>query len=95
MSTDVMPSKPKMLHKAINIFLIIVDVNYSIGMLSVSQFTGLHFHERTIIIVSALLLTLFMIIKEFKVKPLLKRIYLNLSILAGFFCIHYYVFVVW
>jgi hypothetical protein len=30
-----------------------------------------------------------------KVKPLLKRIYFNLSILAGFFCIHCYVFVVW
>jgi hypothetical protein len=64
-------------------------------MLTAASFTGLNFHERAIIVASTVLLTLIMIIKEFKVKPLLIRIYLNLSIWAAFMCVLYYISVVW
>lgn len=95
MSTDVVPSKPKTLHKVINIFLLFTNASYIFGMISVSQFPDFQFHERVIIAVSTLLLAIFMVAKEFKVKPLLKRIYLNLLIFGAFFGVHYYVFIVW
>lgn len=95
MGIDIMSSKPKALYKIINIFLIIVNVNIGLVTLSVSSFTGFQFHERLIIAIPSLLLTLFVVLKEFKVKPLLKRIYLNLSIWVALMVIAYYIFVVW
>ena len=95
MSTETMPSKPKTRYKVINVLLIIINLNFCFGMFTASSFTGLNFHERAIIVSSTVLLTLFMIIKEFIVKHLLKRIYLNLSIWAAFMCVLYYISVVW
>ena len=95
MSTDTMPSKPKTRYKVINVILIIINLNFCFGMFTAASFTGLNFHERVIIVTSTVLLTLFMIIKEFRIKPLQKRIYLNLFIWAAFMCVLYYISVVW
>jgi hypothetical protein len=95
MSTETMPSKPKMRYKVINIFLIIINLNFCFGMFTAASFTGLIFYERVIIVTSTVLLTLFMIMKEFRVKPLLKRIYMNLFIWASFMSVLYYISVVW
>jgi hypothetical protein len=94
-NTDIMPQKPKMFYRVINVFLIIINLNFCLGMFTAASFTGLNFHERAIIVTSSVLLTLFMIIKEFRVKPLLKRLYLNLSIWAAFMCVLYYISEVW
>lgn len=95
MSIEAMPSKPNTLKKAINIFLIIANMIYTFGLFSVSQFPDFQFHERVIVAVSTLLLALFWIIKEFKVKPLLKRIYLNLLTSMAFVGVGFYIALVW
>jgi hypothetical protein len=95
MSTDAIHSKPKTLQKVINVFLIIANVIYTFGLFSVSQFPDFQFHERVIIAVSTLLLALFCVIKEFKVKPLLKRIYLNLLTCLAFVGVGFYIALVW
>jgi hypothetical protein len=48
-----------------------------------------------VIVLAALLLTVFMVVKEFKVKLILKRVYLNLVIYTGFLVIFFYVYKVW
>jgi hypothetical protein len=95
MNTDTAPSKPKTIHKVINIFLLIYNSSIAIGVFSTYSFEDLQFYEKVILIVPALLLTAFMVIKEFKVRPLIKRVYLNLFILMGFMLIGLCWYSVW
>jgi flagellar basal body-associated protein FliL len=95
MSTEAMPTKPKYAQKVINIILIFINVVMSLCAFSVSTFMGFKIHERVVIVLAALLLTVFMVVKEFKVKLILKRVYLNLVIYTGFLVIFFYVYKVW
>ena len=95
MGKEDVSSKPKTLHKVINVALILINVNGALVMFSVYSFDEFQYYERLIILISSLMLTAFMIIKEFKVKPLLKRIYFNFAIWMGFMAISYYIFISW
>lgn len=95
MNTANMPLKPKKIHKAINIFLLIINSSISFGVLSTYSFESLQFYKKVILIVPALLLTIFMVIKEFKVQALIKRVYLNLFSWMGFMIILYCWYMIW
>ncbi len=87
MNTDTMPEKPRALYKVINIFLIILNSIFAFGICSTYSFDTLLFYKKVILIVPAVLLTAFMIIKEFIVKHLIKKMYLNIFICMGFILI--------
>jgi hypothetical protein len=95
MSTKAIPVKPKPIQKIINTLLIIINSVMSLCAFSVSTFIGFQIHERVVIVLTALLLTTYMIIKEFKVNLILKRLYLNLGVYVGFLGIFLYVYKVW
>lgn len=95
MNTDITPSKPKTIHKVINVFLLIYNSSIALGVFSTYSFEDLQFYKKIILIVPALFLTAFMIIKEFKVQPLIKRVYLNLFIFMGFMLIGFCWYSIW
>jgi apolipoprotein N-acyltransferase len=95
MNTDITPSKPKTIHKVINVFLLIYNSSIAFGVFSTYSFEDLQFYKKIILIVPALFLTAFMIIKEFKVQPLIKRVYLNLFIFMGFLLIGFCWYSIW
>lgn len=84
MNTDTLPPKPKTHHKVINVLLIIMNLWSGIGICSMYSSEIFSLHQEIILIVPAVLLIFFMIVKEIRVRPLIKRLYYNLSILGGF-----------
>jgi hypothetical protein len=95
MSSETMPQKSSTLKKALNIVLILINLNGAFATYSMYSFDDLQIHERLVIIIGCILLLLIMIIKEFLVKPLQKRVYFNLFIMSGYILIYIYMYLVW
>jgi hypothetical protein len=95
MNPETMPQKSSMLKKALNIVLILINLNGAFATYSMSSFDDLQIHERIVIFTGSLLLLLIMIIKEFLVKSLQRRVYFNLFIMLGYILIYIYMYVVW
>ena len=95
MNTDGMTQKPKTLNKVLNVFLLIINSGIAFGVCSTYSFETLTLSKKIILIIPAASLTAFMIIKEFKVQDLMKRVYLNLSIWVGFILILLCWYAIW
>jgi hypothetical protein len=95
MNVDAMTQKPRTLHIVLNVFLLIINSGIAFGVCSAYAFETLTFVKKIILIIPAVLLAAFMIIKEFKVQGLLKRVYLNLSIWVGFMLILLCWYAIW
>jgi hypothetical protein len=82
-NTDTMPQKPKMFHRVINVILLFLNASIAFGICSTYSFDTLTFYKKVILIVPAILLAAFMIIKEFKVRSLARKMYINMTIYVG------------
>ena len=87
MNTDAIPQKPRMLYKIVNIILLFLNSSFAFGIFSTYSFETLQIHQKAILIVPAALLTSLMVIKEFKVKPLIRKLFMNTLIFVGFILI--------
>jgi hypothetical protein len=95
MNTDTVPQKPKMLHRIINAILLFLSASLALGICSTYSFDMLTFNKKVILIVPAVLLAAFMIIKEIKVRTLARRMYMNMAIFVGFFLIFTCLALIW
>lgn len=87
MNTDTMPNKNRTLHKVLNFMLLFLNSSLAFGICSIYSFETLLPYKKIILIIPALILVIFMIIKEFKIKQLIRKLYINTGILAGFILI--------
>jgi len=87
MNTGTVPKKNRTLHKVLNFILLFLNASLAFGICSIYSFETLLPYKKIILIAPALILTVFMIIKEFKVKQLIRKLYINAGILAGFILI--------
>jgi hypothetical protein len=79
-----------------NITLMLINLSGAlVQIIAALVFEGFFFHERLILFILPILLTASMIIKEFKVKNLVKRVYINLLLFMGFFLIQFYIYLIW
>ncbi|MGD9217161.1 MAG: hypothetical protein PVJ84_20285 [Desulfobacteraceae bacterium] len=103
MDKDMQNSKPKLIHKLFNAFLMVFNVCLTVALYSIldlarrwyigtdpetSEYSGpalADFFLRKELIIIPILLIVFMVVKEFKVKPIKKRVHINLFISAGIF----------
>lgn len=101
MDKDIQNSKPKMIHKLFNVFLMVFNVCLAVALYSILDLTRrwyigsapetgeypgsalADFFLRKELIIIPILLIVFMLVKEFKVKPFKKRVHINLFISAG------------
>jgi hypothetical protein len=86
-NTDTMCQKPKTFHRVINIIFLFLNASLAFGICTTYSFETLTFYKKVIIIVPAILLAAFMIIKEFKVRTLIRKMYMNMAIFVGFLLI--------
>lgn len=95
MNTDAMPQKHRPLFKFINIILIILNLIFAFTVCSTYSFETLTVYKKIVLIVPAIFLALLMIVKEFKVQALIKKMYINISILVGFILIIFCWYSIW
>lgn len=87
MNTDTISQKPKTFHRVINVIFLFLNASLALGICSTYSFEMLTFYKKVIIIVPAILLAVFMIIKEIKVRTLIRKMFMNIAIFVGFLLI--------
>jgi hypothetical protein len=75
-----------------NITLMLINLLWACGIIAASIYIFFYIPERFILFTLPVLLTIGMIIKEFKVKNIVKRIYINLFLFLGFFLTSFYMY---